>query len=134
MPLKANRIWAFALAAMVLLPLLHSIILIYGGITELADHADTYLFLLFETPIWATLMAFFMLETYRHKLLTSISLLGCATRMGLFGLLTPLIALLIGPTAPEMSITLLLSLSGCLSGFLLGSVYWILVLDSSNDG
>lgn len=129
MPSKTLKIWAIVVAALVVLPLLHTLLLVNSGTMVLADTKYTYLFLLFEIPIWATLVAFFVLETTRYQLFKPIKQIGCATSLGLFGLLTPLIAVVISPAVKEMSIpiTATLSVTGCLIGFLAGGVYWIAV-------
>ena len=130
---RTMKIWLFFLVVVAVLPLLHAFILRYTGNVRGPDNS-TYLFLLFESPIWVTLVAFFQLETYRRTIFKPMGQLGCAGRLGVFGLLTPLLALLISPTVKSMGIpvTALLSLTGCLTGFLGGSVYWILL--SGNKG
>jgi hypothetical protein len=128
---KTLKIWLFFLVVVAVLPLLHTFLLSYIGAVQGSDNS-TYLFLLFEAPIWVTLVAFFQLEIYRHDIFKPIGPLGCAGRLSMFGLLTPLLALLISPTVNAMGfpISALLSLTGCLTGFLGGSVYW-LILSSS---
>lgn len=122
------RLWVYFVAVSLALPILQGGTLILD-LAGAIDALEVRLFMLYEGSIWLTVVAIYLMEGYRARVLGQLTAAGAVVRMVAAGGLTPAATLLISPVSlADIGVlgSVALISGGLALGTVAGFIYWLL--------